>query len=415
MSGRAGLDALVIGGGVIGLAAALRLRQRGLSVTLLERSECGREASWAGAGMLIPPNPNRRGPMQQLVRRSLELYRAFCEELTELSGIDAEYESCGAMEILTSDQRYRMALSEQRAAAQPPSTRDSVDASGERVVRPPEFEVLDIDAARVLEPGLAPAVAGTDQVKLSIVGVLHVRDAAQVRNPRLLTALQAACRQTGVHVRERASVSELMVDGARVVGAKIGDEALRAERTVVCAGAWSSGVCGELGPSLPVYPVRGQIVLLRMPKRPLRHLIIERSTYLVPRRDGHVLIGSTEEHDSGFEKRNTPSAIQRMLQTAAAMAPCLADASVVGMWSGLRPGTPDRRPYLGLVPGVAGLIAATGHFRMGLTLAPVTAEIVADLVTAGTTAYDLSLCRPGRSSPRVRSDPKKDAPPVERD
>ncbi|HEY3243779.1 MAG TPA: glycine oxidase ThiO [Phycisphaerae bacterium] len=377
-------DVLVIGGGVIGLSIAYRLRQRGLRVMLLERRRCGREASWAGAGMLIPPNPHRRGPMQLLLRRSLELYPRFCEELAAATGVDPEYEVCGALEILTTEQRYRMALSDQRAVAGRGAAPDSKPLSDLQI------EVLEPARAAAVEPALGATAP---------YGVLYVRSAAQVRNSRLLPALLIACQRAGVDIREGVTVSGLVRHGERVVGTRTGSTEFHSAAVVLAAGAWSAQVAPEVAELMPVYPVRGQIVLLWMLQRPFRPIIEERPFYLVPRRDGHVLLGTTEEHDSGFEKRNTPQAVSRLISAALRMVPMLSEASVSAMWSGLRPGTPDRRPYIGPVPGVEGLIAATGHFRSGLMLAPITAEVVADLLTTGKLAYDLSPCRPGRGEP----------------
>ena len=166
---------------------------------------------------------------------------------------------------------------------------------------------------------------------------------------------------------------------------------------VISAGTWSAdikpAVVGEL---IPVHPVRGQIVLVRMDKSPFTHIINKRHSYLIPRQDGMILIGTTREPDAGFDKRNTPQATADLTTTAIDMVPCLARASVQAMWAGLRPGTPDMRPYIGPVPGLQGLISATGHYRIGLTFAPVTADIVAELIVSGTCGFDLSRAMPGR-------------------
>jgi glycine oxidase len=148
---------------------------------------------------------------------------------------------------------------------------------------------------------------------------------------------------------------------------------------------------------MPVVPVRGQIVLLKLPSRPFTPIISRGKTYLVPRHDGHVLLGATEEPDAGYNKRNTAAGVSKLVASALQMVPSLADAPIEATWAGLRPGTPDDKPYIGPVPGFDGLIAATGHFRTGLTNAPVTAEAVAAMISGRGFDTDLTDCRPGRS------------------
>jgi glycine oxidase len=147
---------------------------------------------------------------------------------------------------------------------------------------------------------------------------------------------------------------------------------------------------------MPVHPVRGQAVLLEMPGPPFSRIVRRNKVYVVRRDDGKILVGATEEPEAGFEIRNTAAAVRALVDSAMDFIPALADASVVGMWSGLRPGTHDGRPYLGVVPGADGLLAACGHFKTGLVFAPITARIVADLVTTGSCPYDLARAAPGR-------------------
>jgi glycine oxidase len=150
---------------------------------------------------------------------------------------------------------------------------------------------------------------------------------------------------------------------------------------------------------MPTHPVRGQVVLLDasdVAAARFTSIVLRKDCYLVPRSDGLVLVGATVEQDSGFDRRTTAVGVNRLMQHALTLVPSLADAGVAALWAGLRPGTPDRRPYIGPVPGLDGLLAATGHYRTGLALAPITAEVVADFVLRGETERDLSLCRPGR-------------------
>jgi glycine oxidase len=378
----ASTDVIVIGGGIIGLSVADRLAREGVGVTLLERGVCGREASWASAGILKPSNPNKRGPMQQLQRASLEMYPDYCADLQERTGIVPQYARCGSMELLFDDQRYRMALSEQRAG----------DQQGLRMPDGrPEWEVITADEACQIEP----SVSG------DCLGVLLGRFSAQVRNPRLLRALVAACKSGGVRVREQTPVRELVVEGDRVTGAVTEDGSVAGALVILCAGAWSGEIDTRAGVQISTHPVRGQIVLLDaadVAGGRFTRIVDRKECYLAPRSDGLVLVGSTVEPEAGFDRRTTAAGVHKLMQRALTLVPGLANAQVMGMWAGLRPGTPDRRPYIGPVPAFDGLIAATGHYRTGLALAPVTAEIVADFVVRGRCDRDLSRCRPGRAT-----------------
>jgi len=368
-------DIVIIGGGVIGLTIARRLTKEGLAVTLLERAQVGREASWAGAGVLAPPNPHRKDAVAELQLRSLAMYPIFCEELFQESGIDPEYEPCGELEVAFDDAGLEVLREDERAAG------------GRRM---PDgrlaFEIHSGVAIRRIEP----------VVSSEAVGSLECRQTAQVRNPRLLRSLHTACVRAGVQIHENTPVLDFVVDGGRITGVRTETGIIVASHVVLCAGAWSSQIGERLQSVMSVHPVRGQMVLLKLDGRPFGRIIARGKTYLVPRRDGHLLLGATEEPKAGFAKRNTAKGIAGLLERAVRMVPMLADAPVAATWSGLRPGTPDDMPYVGPVPGLEGLIAATGHYRTGLTMAPVTAEVVAAIIQGGPYDLDLTICRPGR-------------------
>ncbi len=377
-------DVVVVGGGVIGLSCAWRLAQAGLGVTLLERSFCGREASWSAVGVLSPGNPNFKHALARLHLDSLDLYPAFCEELRTRTGIDPEYERCRRLELCDVDQRYRMGLSEVRATAD----RAMPDGS-------PVLEMLTPDDAVALEPAM----------QRPQYGALLCRISAQVRNPRLLKGLRRACEQAGAVVCEQTPVIGLRMDGEVVTGVLTADQSITARYVVLAAGTGAGTVDPRVAAQMPVHPVRGQVLLLETDDPPFRHIIRRKNHYVLRRRDGLVLVGSTVEHDAGFGTRNTPAGVEGLIQGALSLVPALADAKVVGMWSGLRPCSPDWRPYIGIVPGMDGLIAAFGHFKTGLVFAPITARIVTDLVATGQTPFDLSRAAPGRPMklPRKRS------------
>ncbi len=368
-------DIILIGGGVIGLTIARRFAKEGLSVALLEASQIGREASWAGAGVLAPPNPHRKDAVAELQLRSLAMYPAFCAELMQESGIDPEYEPCGELEVAFDEAGLQVLREDERAAC----GRRTPDGR-------PAYEVYSAEKLRHLEPVVSPQV----------VGALECREASQVRNPRLLRALQTACRRMGVELCENTPVRDFEVEGGRVTGVRIDRDTVAATHVVLCAGAWSSRIGEQLKGIMPVHPVHGQMVLMKLDRRPFDRIIARGKTYLVPRRDGHILLGATEEPEAGFTKRNTAGGIAGLKERAVRMAPRLAEAPVAAMWSGLRPGTPDDMPYIGPVPGLKGLIAATGHYRTGLSLAPATAEVVASMILERAYDLDLTCCLPGR-------------------
>ena len=371
-------DCIVVGGGVIGLSVARRLAVGGLTVTLLERGRCGAESSWAGAGVLAPCNPHRRDGVSQLRDMSLALYPQFCDDLKNETGIDPEYDACGELEIAINDDSLRSVRENEAAAA------GELLPDGQKA-----YQFHTPEATRSLEPAVSPVILGS----------LECRRTAQVRNPRLLRALIESCRWHGVHLHEGVAVNGLIKSNSAVGGVLTEQGEFKAGQVVLCAGAWSGQVPG-LETLTPVQPVRGQMMLMKFAQRPFQRVIGRGKTYLVPRRDGHVLLGATEEHDGSFSKRNTASGIAGLIQTALKLVPAVADATLITQWAGLRPGTPDDNPYLGPVPGHDGLIAATGHFRAGLILAPITAEIVTAFVQGRPVNVDLAACRPGRHHSR---------------
>jgi glycine oxidase len=368
-------DVIVVGGGIIGLSAADALAREGASVTVVERGQCGREASWAGAGIIQSGSWHRRDALVRMQRDSVRMYGAFAEDLRERTGTDPEYFCCGSLELLLEDQQFRMAKSEFKAAA-------AFEAEYGR----PVIDLLTPEQARALEPAITN----------NLLGAKYGSTAGQVRSPRLLQALRQACVQGNVEILEECEAKGLVTQNGRATGVRTVRGVRGAGHIVLAAGAWSSRMDDYLASIMPTVPVRGQMVLLNAAAPPFSHVIERGRSYLVPRRDGYIILGATQEADAGFDKTMTAGGIGSLFTIGLRLVPSLAEAAVVSMWAGLRPGTPDGRPYIGPVPGMSGLIAATGHFRCGLTLAPVTARIVADLIIRGETAYDLSRCIPGR-------------------
>jgi glycine oxidase len=221
-----------------------------------------------------------------------------------------------------------------------------------------------------------------------IVAACLLPDESQVRNPRHLKALQAACVRRDVALVEGMAVEGFAVRGARVEGAWTSAGTLSAASYCVAAGPWSRELLERLGAAPALRPVRGQIVLLKCDRPPLTRIVNEGPRYLVPRDDGRVLVGSTEE-DAGFEKRTTAAGVQGLLDFALGLAPALESAQVERTWAGLRPAAADGVPYLGPVPGFDNLFLAAGHFRSGLALSPATAVVMAELIRGQSPQIDL--------------------------
>ena len=350
-------DVLVIGGGVIGLTSAYFLAKAGLAVELIERGEFGREASWAGAG-IIPPGMYPElttTPLDRLRAYSVSRFPALSDELRELTGIDNEFQQCHGVEYLTEE----------------------------------ELDLLDLWA----KEGIPSRRLTADQFDELLPGVRRVSDTIpfrlpmrQVRNPRHLAALVDACRRIGVRLTPHTPVGWWDRDGHKAYANTADGRQLPAGQYVIAAGAWADEVLDPLGVHLSVKPVRGQVVLYGPGRRLFDHILLVGKRYLVPRLDGRVLVGSTEEPETGFDKANTPAGVSELTQFARQLVPELDTAVIEKTWSGLRPGSPDGMPFIGPVPGLRNVFAAVGHFRAGIQLSIGTAELIRDLVLGKPTA-----------------------------
>ncbi len=359
-------DVVVVGAGIMGCALALRLAQAGAQVTVVEKAVPGAEASSAAAGILAPQmEAQGPGPGFELGLRSRGMYPRLAEELKDLTGIDVGYRPCGVL-LTVFDEAGRHGL-EAMAAWQ--------TALGLRA------ELLGADEARALEPAMNPAAHG----------VLHFPDDAQVDNTLLVRALYVAAARAGVSFRT-GWVRGLWTEGERVLGVDLEGAQVAAGAVVLAAGSWSGLVHGAgVGPAV-VRPVRGQMLELQAKVPLLSRIVFSfHKGYVVPRVDGRVIVGSTME-EVGFEKEVTAGGLAAILGVALQLCPELAGAPVTRTWAGLRPGTRDHLPLLGEGP-LRGLFFATGHFRNGILLAPITARLVAERVLGQPTAVDLAPFR----------------------
>jgi glycine oxidase len=342
-------DILIAGGGVIGLTTAYYLARAGATVTLVDSGDLGQQASWAGAGILPFGDPAiATVGFNGLRAHGAALHRTLSLDLQERTGIDNGYLRCGGVELPTGPDQ----LHEEEWRGE--------GASCDR---------LDALNLHHLEPALAPELSGGD----------YLPEMAQVRNPRHLKALIAACNSLGVDLRPGCPIQSLVLRGDKVVGMQTSAGELHAEQYLLAAGAWTDGLLEPTGWRPGIRPVRGQIALLNTGLPMLRRIVLQGTRYIVPRSDGRVLIGSTEE-DAGFDRQTTANAIAVLLQFGTRLVPALAQAPMERCWAGLRPGTPDGLPFLGRVPHWNNLFLAAGHFRSGILLSPITGLLMQQLL-----------------------------------
>ena len=341
---------IIIGGGAIGLLTALNLAPHVASITILDRSEAGRESSWAGGGIVSPLYPWRySAAVTALAHWSQDFYPQLADELFSRTGIDPEVHVTGL---------YWLDLD------------DEADALtwAQRLQRP--LSAVNINSVYQKVPVLG---AGYERA-------VYMADVANVRNPRLVKSLKAALLALpNVEIREHCAVSAFLREGERIVGVQTEQGDLLADQVVLTAGAWSGDLLKTLGIDLPVEPVKGQMILFKCADDFLPSMVLAKGRYAIPRRDGHILVGSTLEHE-GFDKTPTQSALESLRASAIELLPALADAEVVGHWAGLRPGSPDGVPFIGPVAGQQGLWLNCGHYRNGLVLAPASCQLFADLL-----------------------------------
>lgn len=371
-----GGDVAVVGAGLIGLAIAFELAERGASVRVFDRGEPGRAASWAGAGMLAPYTEHIDDEsLLELCVRSLGAYPEFTDRVRAASGIDPHLRLNGIVHAAFD------ASGVARLGAQ------ALDLARRGI----SHDILDRDRTLAFEPWL-----GTH-----VVGSLLVRDEGSIDNRRFGRALAAACDARGVTFVRQATDLTVECDDRRVLGVRSERGFATCSIVINAAGAWAEQLPGvPLSARPPVRPVKGQMLALAVPRGFVRHTTWLPGAYLVPRDDGRVLVGATVE-DEDFDQRVTASGIRQLLNAALSAAPALGGFSIGETWAGLRPGTPDGRPYLGPTP-IEGLLLATGHFRNGILLAPVTAKLLASYIDGSLeqgALDDFSLARSGTEAP----------------
>ncbi len=360
------LDTLIIGGGISGLLVARELRLAGREVTILDKSKPGLESSWAGGGILLPIYPWRQAPaISELAVNSLKKYPALSQELLAATGIDPEWYDCGMLICKNPDYEQATRWCKHYGIAHQPA------------------------AAELLEPF-------TSDYQLP----LWLPDIAQARNPRLLKSLHAYLRQTGVRFLDNTEVKGISIANRQIQQVETADQTYTTKELIISAGAWTTDLFNKLLPDWPldlqIQPVRGQILLFDALPTTLLHMVLDGDQYLIPRRDGKILAGSTVEQ-AGFNKITTEDAKQQLYQFAAGLLPALKHYPVCHHWAGLRPGSPQGIPYIGRHPQIANLSINAGHFRNGLVMGPASAKLLADLILQRPTDIDPTPYSPTRA------------------
>nr|WP_287029019.1 glycine oxidase ThiO [Pseudomonas sp. UBA6310] len=341
---------LVVGGGAIGLLSARLLAEQGYDVILLEKGDVGRESSWAGGGIVSPLYPWRySAAVTALAHWSQDYYPHLAERLFEETAIDPEVHVTGLYWLDLDDEPLALAWAREQG-------------------RP--LQSVDIAAVHDAVPPLGSGFSSA----------IHMSGVANIRNPRLVRSLRAAVLgMPNVTLREHCPVTGFIRESGQIRGVLTEQGEIRADRVVLAAGAWSAELLATLGVELPVEPVKGQMILFKCADDFLPSMVLAKGRYAIPRRDGHILVGSTLEYE-GFDKTPTDEALASLKASAIELLPALADAEVVGHWAGLRPGSPEGIPFIGPLPGHDGLWLNCGHFRNGLVLAPASCQLLADLM-----------------------------------
>ena len=373
-------DAVIIGGGVIGCSIAWRLANAGMRVAVIERGAIGREASWAAGGMLAPlAEANQADAFFDLAVASRAMYADFADELREISGVNIEYRTEGTLYLALTDEdeselRHRWQWQHKAGL---------------------NIKKLKADCVLKLEPSLNPKMRWA----------LKFPDDHQVNSRQLMTALEAALVKSSVDIFSHTEVEEILQAGNQVIGVATSRGEIKANSVIIAAGSWSGLLHSKL--KSHVEPVRGQMIALEMTKTNLTHVVYSSRGYLIPRLSGIVIAGATTEK-VGFDKSNTAGGISAIVEKAVEIVPQANALKINEMWSGLRPGSSDDWPILGADSEINGLVYATGHYRNGILLTPITAQAISELVLKGESDFDLKAFGIGRFNGEARVKTRKE-------
>lgn len=365
------MKVVIAGGGVIGCAIAYYLTQAGAEVVVVERGDLAGEASGAAAGLLIPPDRAAApGPFREICLASLALYQPLIDRVQRESGVDVQPMASGILVVAQTPGRVELLKAHAR----------SQTALGVETVW------LETDEVRELEPALSVKVCGAAFSR----GDLNV-DPGQVTR-----ALAFAAKAGGADLRTGTMLTGFVGRGQRIMGVTTSEGEISTDAVVLAAGPWTEVLALRLSAKVPTPPIRGQMIAYQSGE--LRHAVWGESGYLVPKRGGVLYAGATVEN-VGFRKRTTPRALAALRRMAAELVPSLRRAAVASEWAGLRPGSPDDLPILGRLPKRQNVYVATGHFRNGILLAPITGKLMTQLICGEKTEMSLKPFSPARFTP----------------
>jgi len=336
-------DCIVIGGGLIGMLSARELKKAGMDVLVLDKGGLGQESSWAGGGILSPLHPwNYSDEVNELASIGHQVYPQLAKELFEESGIDPEYYRCGMLVLQSREQQI--------------SQQSRVLSWADRW-KMQLFSVDSLAEMKSIAPGLSAAFEQ---------GV-WLPDVAQMRNPRLVKAIKGSMDRLGIHYKENMDVKKINIKNGKVKGVVTPDREINADQVLVAGGAWTAALLKGLRQVPDIAPVKGQMIIYRGQPGLLNTILLAENRYLIPRKDGRILCGSTIEH-SGFDKSTSETVGQKLQLSAVELFPGLAELPVEHHWSGLRPGSPAGEPYILRHNEIEGLYINAGHYRNGVIL-----------------------------------------------
>jgi len=343
-------DCIIVGGGLIGMLSARELKKKGLNVLVLDKGELGKESSWAGGGILSPLHPwEYPDEVNELANIGHLQYQKIAESLLDESGIDPEYVRCGMM-VLGGEKQNKV-----------------VDWSNKWSMN--LSVISEANDIRAILPGLHESISEG----------FWFPEIAQLRNPRLVKAAKGSLEALNIPFKENAEVQRLNVVNGRVTGVEVDGKTLHADKVLIAGGAWSGELLKEFEHTPEIKPVKGQMILFKGKPDLLKAIILAGNRYLIPRKDGRILCGSSVEH-SGFNKATSQSVKHELLESAISIFPGLSDLQIEHHWAGLRPGSPAGVPYIGPHQKIEGLYINSGHYRNGVILGIGSAYRIADVM-----------------------------------